>query len=649
MKKTIVTIITLLICVISFAQTQRIDSTLVTFYPTDFDSISLARPHYLDTSTFNANRFDPLDNNHTLYSTLSNIGLAHKPMRFGLSQPIGFDMAVPAFNQYIRTEKDLKTFLSLLPYSKIQYVMTSGDKEQHLNFQFGRQMTQGLYLSFEYNINYSPGAFTNNKAENNYFWVNALYTTKDKRYSALAYWFRNKIAVQENGGICYDSIYTNHQESDNSVLLTNLNNASNYIKVSGAGFQHYFNLLPQFKNTTITPTDTLTADTIATDSIYKTRKFTLGRLNHSFAYQRNQLFYSETSAGVPFYAPFDTIFSNRTTDTTVIHKYHNSLTWNSLGYQKYADNVPFYLYAGVDYDICKIKQYNYIEDSTFTDRIHSQVILHGGIVTNLFELTTISGHAQLVTLGYQIGDFDLRGQWKQRFGKTDNNPFKDYILTFDIDLRRQSPTWFETKYHSNHFRWENDFHAATYLTMELHGQYKSFHAGIKNTTVNDYIYFGTDARPTQHDGVVSIREVYGSASATLGRFQLEGFFCLNMVSNEAVIHLPTFQSRLKVGYSQPIFKKAATLQPSLTVNYFTKYHADAYMPALRTFYLQNDVLVGNYPFIDLALAINVKQADLFVQYSNMFLLTGNYDAYVAPHYPMRGSKIFFGINWRLFN
>ena len=661
MKKIFITIVTLLICAVSFAQTQKIDSTLVTLYPTNFDSISLTKTHYLDTSTFNANRFDPLDNNHTLYSTLSNIGLAHKPMRFGVFQPIGFDMAIPAFNQYIRTEKDLKTFLSLLPYSKIQYVMTSGDKEQHLNFQFGRQMMQGLYLSFEYNINYSPGVFTNNKAENNYIWVNALYTTKDQRYGALAYWFRNKIAVQENGGICYDSVYTNHQESDNSVILTNLNNASNYVKVSGVGFQHHFNLLPQFRST---------PDTIATDSIpnvpdslkitaedivrpvlmpRKPRKFTLGRINHSFAYQRNQLFYSETSAGVPFYAPFDTIFSNRTTDTTIVNKIHNGLTWNSLGYQKYSDNIPFYLYAGVDYDICKIKQYNYIEDSTFTDRTHSQVILHGGIVTNLFGLTTITGHAQLVTLGYQIGDFDLRGQWKHRFGKQDYNPFKDYVLTFDIDLRRQSPTWFETKYHSNHFRWENDFHAATYLTMDLHGQYKNLYVGVKKTTINDFIYFGTDARPTQHDGMVSISEVYGSASTTLGRFQLEGFLCFNYVSNQDVLRLPAFQSRLKVSYSQPIFKKAATLQPCLTVNYFTKYYADAYMPALRTFYLQNDVLVGNYPFIDLALAINVKQADLFVQYSNMFLLTGNYNSFIAPHYPMRDSKIFFGINWRLFN
>ena len=144
--------------------------------------------------------------------------------------------------------------------------------------------------------------------------------------------------------------------------------------------------------------------------------------------------------------------------------------------------------------------------------------------------------------------------------------------------------------------------------------------------------------------------VYGGFSYTLRRFQFEGFFSLNKVlSEQEVIHLPLLQSRLKVGYSQPIFKRAATLHPSITVQYFTKYHADAYMPALRTFYLQNDVLIGNFPFIDLALAINVKQADIYVQYSNMFLLTGNHNSFIAPHYPMRDSKIFFGINWRLFN
>ena len=638
------------------AQTNSVDSTLVTFYPLSLDSISLLAPHGLDTATFHANEFDPIGTHQVLYSTLSNIGLAHKPMRFHTDSRVGFDLSLPAYANYLKTEKDLKTYLSLLPYSEIRYVMTTGDKEQHLNFRFGRQFIQGLFLSLEYNVNYSPGQYKNNRSENNYFWINALYTTKDQRYRACAYWYRNKLAMQENGGIRYDSVYAQQQESDNGAILTHLTASTNFVKVSGAGFQQAFNLLPQYKKEKTTPADstvkalsTPVLDTIDQPESSQTRRFTLGRLQHTFAYQRQQRYFNETSATLPFYAAYDTIYNAKTTDTTLIHAIRNGLTWNSLGYQRYSSNVPFYAYAGVNYDFYRIKQYNYIEDSILTDRNHSQVILHGGVIMNLFGLTTVTGQAQLITLGYQIGDFDLMGLWEQRFGKQDNRFGKDLALRFSVDLKRQSPTWFETRYVSNHFRWENDFHAATYLTMDLQGQYKTYRIGLRNTTVNDLVYFGTDARPVQHDGIVSISELYGSASATLWRFQLEGFFRLNHVSNDQVMHLPAFQSRLKVSYAQPIFKKAATLHPSLTVNYFTKYHADAYMPALRTFYLQNDVLIGNYPFIDMALAINVKKADIWVQYSNLFLLTGNHDSFIAPHYPMRDSKIFIGINWRLFN
>ena len=645
MKKITVTIVTLLLCIVSFAQTHKADSTLVTFYPTAFDSISLNRPYYLDTSTFHANNFDLLNREQTIYSTLSNIGMAHKSMRFSVSPQLGFEMEVPAFTNYIKTEKDLKTYLSLLPYSEIRYVMTTGDKEQHLNFRFGRQFAQGLYLSFEYNINYSPASYTNNKAENNYFWINTLYTTKDQRYRVLAYWYRNKIEVQENGGIVYDSVYVNQLESDNSVILTNLSNPTNYMKVSGAGFQHYFNLLPKHKKTIEQIADTL----LSTDSlsiVTTERKFTLGRINHSFAYQRNQLFYNETSASLPFYAPFDTLLNTKTTDTTIVHAFRNSLTWNSLGYQNYSNDVPFYIYAGIDYDFFKIKRYDYLEQLVVNDQNHSQVSINGGIIINLFQSTTVTGQAKLITLGYQIGDFNIKGQWRQYLGTTERNFGK---LTVDFNMKRQSPTWFETSYQSNHFRWENDFHAATYLVFGANYQYKSFSAGVKQTTINDLIYFNQEARPAQYDGFTSISEVYGSANVTLGRFKIEGFLTLQKANNENVIHLPLLLGKLKVGYSQPIFKKAAVLQPNITVQYFTKYHADAYMPALRTFYLQDDVLIGNYPFIDLALAINVKQADIYVQYNNMFLLTGYHDSFIAPHYPMRDSKIFIGVNWRLFN
>ena len=379
----------------------------------------------------------------------------------------------------------------------------------------------------------------------------------------------------------------------------------------------------------------------------KERKFTLGRICHSFSYQSNKLYYNETSPSAAFYQPYDTLFNDRkTTDTTIVRAFKNSLKWSSLGYQKHNDDIPFYLYAGITHGFYKVKHFDYLEEETILARNYNQLSVNGGIIVNLFKSTRITGQGELITLGYQIGDFDLKGQWKQFLGTANKNYG---VATLDAELKRQSANWFEESYSSNHFRWENDFKAATYLTFDLKYSYKNYCIGIKQTSISNMIYFGTDARPTQFNDIFSIREAYFSFYQGLGRFDLEGFASLQKSSNEEVMHLPLLLGQLKFGYSQPIFHKAATLHPSITVRYFTKYYADAYMPATRSFYLQNEVQIGNFPFIDLAVALKVKKAHIFLTYSNMFLLTGNYNAFIAPHYPMRSSKIFIGINWRLFN
>ena len=669
-KKVVGIVILLIICYLGFSQepTQNfiapqkkhhtpalpVDSTFVTYNHFNFDSIFLNAPKVIDTLTFHAPNHEVLECSNTVYSTLSNTGLAHKSMRFNNLNQFGFDMGLPAFSTYIQSEQNLISYQSVLPYSEVRYVMTSGDKEQHLNFRFGRQFAKRLFVSFAINSDFSPGVFKNNKTINNYVWINAHYSTKNNRYGATAYFYRNKLEMQENGGIVNDENYISHSESDNSVIPTNLNNATNFIKSTGAGLEHYFNLLPQTTQIQVKSNDSIGMDslTVRQDTSFikyetKTRKFTLGRICHHFSYQRNQLFYNETSPSVTFYQPFDTLLNAmKSTDTTIVQSFKNTLKWNSLGYKKYNDDIPFYLYAGLSHNFSKVKYYDYVEDSTLTAKNYQQLSVNGGIIVNLFKSTRITGQAELITLGYQIGDFDVKGQWKQFLGTSNKNWG---FATFDAEIRRQSANWFEERYYSNHFRWENDFKAATYLTFNLKYHYKNYCVGVKQTSIAQYIYFGTDARPTQYDGMFSIREAYLSFYQKLWRFELEGFACVQKTSNEEIMHLPLFLGRLKVAYSQPIFHKAATIQPSITVQYFTKYHADAYMPATRTFYLQNEVEIGNFPFIDLALAIKVKKANIFVSYSNMFLLTGNYNSFIAPHYPMRGSKFFIGVNWRLFN
>ena len=660
---------------------QEIDSTFVTYTNIHFDSIFLNTMRVIDTSTFHAPTREVLEKEHRIYSTLSNTGLAHKSMRFNNLRTNGFDMSIPSYAAYLVDERNLISYQSVLPYSEVRYEMTSKDKEQHLDFLFGRRVLNHLFISFGIKADMSPGIYKNNKSANNQFWINAHYFTKNQRYGVLAYAFRNKLEMQENGGIMNDENYTSHTESDNSVIPTNLSNAVSYVRTSGLGFEHYFNLLPQKKqvkankpvpkpvidslsidtllvppttfidslaiDSTTVELDSLSRDSLPIISVTKKRKFTLGRICHEFNYQRNRLYYNETTPTVTFYQPYDTLFNKtKTTDTTIVQAIRNTLKWNSLGYQKYNDDVPFYVYAGLTHGFYKVKQYDYVENETATVRNYQQLSVNGGIIVNLFRSTRITGQGELVTLGYQIGDFNVRGQWKQFIGTHSKNWG---VATFDAQIKRQSANWFEEHYYSNHFRWDNDFRASTYLTFNLKYTFREYCIGVKQTSISQYIYFGTDARPTQYDGMFSIREAYLSFHQRLWRFEFEGFASLQKSSNEDVVHLPLVMGRLRISYSQPLFHKAATLQPMVTVSYFTKYHADAYMPATHAFYLQNDVEIGNYPFIDLAIAIKVKKANIFVAYSNMMLLTGNYNSFIAPHYPMRDSRFFFGVNWRLFN
>ena len=650
-----------------------IDSTFVTYNAYPFDSIFLNASKVVDTTTFHTADFDYLQRGNTIYSTLSNTGMAHKSMRFNHLHQAGFDMTLPAFPTYLLNEGNMASYMSVLPYSEIRYLMTIGDLEQHFHARFGRQVTPRLLVSFAFDTDYSPATFNNNKTINNAFWINAKYITKSERYGVSAHWYRNKLEMGENGGIVNDEAYSEHQETDNTVIPVNLTTATNFIVSSGIGFEHYFNLLPKktittkkeaprVKSDSIAPSpvfnDSIPIDSLFIDSIktienqdvvqeVKVRKFTLGRLCHNFSFLNNKLYYNESSPGVSFYQPFDTLMNaSKSTDTTLVRAIKNTVKWSSLGYQKYNDDIPFYLYAGVTHGFYQVKHYDYLEGETVLARNYNQLSVNGGIIVNLFKSTRITGQAELITLGYQIGDFDVKGQWKQFIGTSSKNYGQ---ATFDVELKRQSANWFEESYYSNHFRWENDFNASTYLTFNLRYSYKTYSIGVKQTSIANMIYFGTDARPTQNDGMFSIREAYLSFYQRLGRFELEGFASLQKSSNEEVMHLPLVLGQLKVGYSQPIFHKAATLHPSITVRYFTKYYADAYMPATRTFYLQNDVEIGNFPFIDLALAIKVKKAHIYAAYSNMFLLTGDHNSFIAPHYPMRDSKIFIGVNWRLFN
>ena len=89
-------------------------------------------------------------------------------------------------------------------------------------------------------------------------------------------------------------------------------------------------------------------------------------------------------------------------------------------------------------------------------------------------------------------------------------------------------------------------------------------------------------------------------------------------------------------------------QIGFDVFYFSSYYANSYVPALTLFKIQDNVKVGDYPFIDLFINLQVKDVSMFfkIDHLNSGFMGNNF--YLTPNYPTNTRAFKFGFNW-LFN
>ena len=592
------------------------DSTLVRYFYQSLEKQQLGDVKAWDTTTLSASFYDPTNPLFEYYQELSNSGHAHKNLEFSFPNYVGFNNNLTSYDKFIVTKDKILYPIVYQPFTDISYMMGS-QKEQHLNVLFCREFLPRFYVTFNFNIDYAPSVYQRSYAQNLYFVGNFRWNTKNERYGLNGYYFTNKIDVYENGGITYDSIFVDLIETDKAVIPVNLSGASNLIKVSGFGLNQYFILgMP-------------------------------GRINYSFDYQRNRYLYKDSDPTSAFYSEFDQVLNpDETFDSLTFYTIKNGINWSSLSYGKYNNDIPFYLTFGVEHNYSHHNGYKeIITGEQFGDVDYQNIRAKAGIIINLFKSTRITGKGELIFSDYHAGDFILDGQWKQFLGTYKKN---FGALVFDVNLSRQSADWFDETYYSNNFRWSNDFSPATYLRLKGAYETRWLSIGLKQTTIDHYIYFGENAKPVQYSGTLNITSAFAKFDIKLKHFEIGGIASMQVADNEDVVHLPLFYGKLKLGWNINLVKGVSMMQPSVIINYFTEYYADAYMPALRTYYLQKDVKIGNYPFLDFYITFKIKRANVFVGYTNIYTLAQDNRYFTTPHYPMRDSKFVFGVKWRLY-
>jgi hypothetical protein len=606
-----------------FKLTTHIDSTDVQFFNGTLDSLKAEDFHEIDTSTLYFQQNDPLFHQNGFYSTLSNIGLAHKNMAFSPSLSVGYQFENIHFTKYTYQNKHVKYYKLFVPYSEIQYVMGS-KKEQMLSVLLTREIFKGFVFGLDISVINSPGPYERSASDDRRYYFTAQYFTPNKRYGVIANYLRNNLTVEENGGIKYDSVFEDNTQTNRRVvpIMLESNNAQNQIIESGVYIEQYFNLLrPKSKK----------------DSVK--RKVDAGNISWAFQFRRNKRMYSDKDPLVDFYTPYaPPIDSTSTFDSLFQQKIHNRIKWSSIGYNDDALSKIFYIYFGADHDnIQQLLPYDSVKTT------YNQITPFGGISLKLFKSSHLTADGRIVLGGYNSGDYRISAKLDQFLGTSERNIGQ---LHFGLNMSGRTPFWFYSAYQSNRFRWNNDLKKEQIMVLSGAYQFRTMKAGVDFSSFSNYTYLNDSVKPEQIGTPTSVLKIYISGNLPIRLFGINTRLVYQTSSKPEAIRLPDFFGVLDLYFKSPVFKKAGTLQTGFQFNYFTSFYADAYMPELRAFHIQNEKKIGNYLFADFYVTLQVKTARLFFKAANLTSYLGNYTYYLAPHYPARDARFYFGISWR---
>ena len=602
---------------------QNIDSLGVNFFTTSIDSLRLGKIHPIDSTLTSFHQYNAARKDNRMFATLGNIGLATNNRIFFPTLSTRFNMNEKAFSPYMFSNKEVRYYQLIRPYTNLHYVMGAA-KEQNLDVTFTRYVSKQLLLGVQYSLINSPGHFQNQKSNNNNVYFTAQYFTENKRYGLIANYLHNKLIVQENGGLLYDSIFEQHLETDSKIIPVQLTTAENRIKSSGFYVEQYFNLLKPLQNKN------------------SSRKIDPGNISYAFQYLKSQAIYSDQEPKAGFYNDFPAVFDSLSTfDSTYRIRIRNRFEWSNKGYNEDKLSKVFYLYGGIVLD--NIKQH------LATDSINktfNETSPYGGLRLNLFRRSILNARVDYTIGGYHSGDFKLDATLNQYLGSEEKNVGRVLI---GFQLVNRMPNWYLSYYHSNRFNWDLQLKKEHILQLTGEYQYKGLKAGIQIQTIQHYTFLNDSVKPQQLNSTGSLLQLYAGGNFLIHHWGINFRLVHQSTTLHQSIHLPLFTGKLNLYYKNWVFKKAAKLQSGFQLYYFTAYFSDAYMPELRQFYLQNEKKIGNYLFVDAYATLKVKTFRFFLKANNLLGYLGNYQYFESPHYPSLTPGFYLGVNWRFHN
>jgi hypothetical protein len=601
----------------------------------------------------NFSDYTPIQRGNDMYAFLGNPGSASTLITYRLNNPMGFTYIHGAFDMYKISMDSVKFYAPEKPFSEINYVMGKL-KEQQLQFTLSQEVRKGLTLGIFARFANTPGMYQRQRTYYSSGYLTARYVTESQRYGASAFVLTDRFRNYENGGLAYDSIFTQNLETNRQTIAVRLSNAMNRDKSLGYYFQQYLNL----QKPRIVKDSSGTFRQVAP-------KFNAGRIIHTFKYYRQTTAYEDDKSqnGVAFgFYPVIYGDTTKTLDSTFRIHIENSFVYSNIEPDTAARNFPFQYSFGISQQYDKIG-FGYINQITnlldpasvfsgteivsrrIQDESFNQLIPFGTLKGIIARKTFFIANGRLSLGGYNSGDNELSGNFYQFF-KFLNKPGK---ISLTAIKGQNHPDYFFHRFFSDHFRWENNFKLQDYtqgrLSVEVAGLFASF--GI--TRLNNYTWLNSSINPQQSSSAIFISRADLSKVFHPGHWILDTRLTWQEVSKDSVIQLPSLAGKASISYNMFLFKKVLHAQIGIGCQYYTKYYADAYHPELRMFYRQDQFQSGDYPYLDAFLNMRIKRARLFIKYQHMNAGWIDHSYFMVPHYPGADAALKAGVSWVFYD
>ncbi len=618
----------------------------------------------VDTTLANFQCHNPAFKKYTGIATLGNYGLPVQSIVYTERPQYQEFVVINNFFPFMKHYDNTAYINTRKPFTRLTYIKggSSQNKEEILDAFHTQNLTKKLNIGLHYTTVGSLGQYQFQKVKNNSFNFFSSYSGNVyNNHLSVNY---NKIIADENGGVRNDSLITDTTYAftkDIPTLFSGTDNAS----------RHNPDVFNEIRNLNILAVQEIAfrGKQQASDSTGKSRKLRIfyPKLVYIVSLDRTSRLFKDSDPAVGLASglyPALNVSDSVTLDSLLYWKLFNAAR---LQFQGRRNNHYFvdYSYEMMNYNMAvntgktkadTLEQTWFITDIIklpnleYKSRLFNSYVSSGftRIFANMLELNL---YGRYYLSGHRQNDFLFTGDLKLSLGKP------ELPMTFKLraDNELRSPDFLYTHYASNNFIWTKNFHktALNHLSTNLTVSSKKFDVQGDYYLLRNVIYLDNSAVPKQYRTALSLLVLSASKRFDFWKITSISKLVYQKSENENVLDLPeiTLYNSTYLTHLVNFRATGGKLLTMLGFDFFynTKYYANAYMPSLASFYRQNIKQLGNYPYFDVFLNVQLKRLRFFlkVEHVNAGWINKNY--FSVLHYPRNGRDLKFGLSWTFYD